>query len=155
MTAIISYPKSTAVLSWVLTLLTQYHISLVPALSSNQLSIYWDDFRPTFPEWCQKNSSIHVPYILQRAAWSFLSNSTYFYVPPPKKNTSISKKESDKLFLQIRLIKNKKILHRNSAISWWLRSAPIYSRGIGLPRWLSGKEYTCQCRRHRRWEFDP
>ena len=25
----------------------------------------------------------------------------------------------------------------------------------GLPRWLSGKEPTCQCRRHRRPEFDP
>ena len=25
----------------------------------------------------------------------------------------------------------------------------------GLPRWLSGKESTCQCRRHQRGEFDP
>ena len=25
----------------------------------------------------------------------------------------------------------------------------------GLPRWLSGKESGCQCRRHRRCEFDP
>ena len=25
----------------------------------------------------------------------------------------------------------------------------------GLPRWLSCKEPTCQCRRHRRPEFDP
>ena len=25
----------------------------------------------------------------------------------------------------------------------------------GLHRWLSGKESTCQCRRHRRWGFDP
>ena len=25
----------------------------------------------------------------------------------------------------------------------------------GLPRWLSGKEFTCQCRRHRRLRFDP
>ena len=24
----------------------------------------------------------------------------------------------------------------------------------GLPRWLSGKEFTCQCRRHRRCGFD-
>ena len=24
-----------------------------------------------------------------------------------------------------------------------------------LPRWLNGKESTCQCRRHRRHEFDP
>ena len=26
---------------------------------------------------------------------------------------------------------------------------------LGLPRWLSGKESTCQCRRHRRHGFDP
>ena len=45
--------------------------------------------------------------------YNFFSNSTYFYVPQPKNNTSVSKKESDKLFLQIRLIKNKKPLHRN------------------------------------------
>ena len=25
----------------------------------------------------------------------------------------------------------------------------------GLPRWLSGKESACQCRRHRRHEFHP
>ena len=25
----------------------------------------------------------------------------------------------------------------------------------GLPWWLSGKEYACQCRRHRRRGFDP
>ena len=25
----------------------------------------------------------------------------------------------------------------------------------GLPRWLSGKEPACQCRRHRRCGFDP
>ena len=25
----------------------------------------------------------------------------------------------------------------------------------GLPRWLNGKESGCQCRRHRRCEFDP
>ena len=26
---------------------------------------------------------------------------------------------------------------------------------MGLPRWLSGKEFTWQCRRHRRHGFDP
>jgi len=25
----------------------------------------------------------------------------------------------------------------------------------GLPRWCSGKEFACQCRRHKRHEFDP
>ena len=28
-------------------------------------------------------------------------------------------------------------------------------RGQGLPRWCSGKEFTCQCRRHKRHGFDP
>jgi len=26
---------------------------------------------------------------------------------------------------------------------------------VGLPRWLSGKESACQCRRHRRQGYDP
>ena len=26
---------------------------------------------------------------------------------------------------------------------------------LGLPRWLSGKESTCQCRRNRRHRFNP
>ena len=26
---------------------------------------------------------------------------------------------------------------------------------LGLPRWLSGKEFTCQCKRSRRHRFDP
>jgi len=26
---------------------------------------------------------------------------------------------------------------------------------LGLPRWLSGKEFAYQCGRHRRYEFDP
>ena len=26
---------------------------------------------------------------------------------------------------------------------------------IGLPRWCNGKEYACQCRRHKRRGFDP
>ena len=28
-------------------------------------------------------------------------------------------------------------------------------RRMGLPRWLSGKEPACQCRRYKRCEFDP
>ena len=26
---------------------------------------------------------------------------------------------------------------------------------VRLPRWLSGKEYSCKCRRHKRCGFDP
>ena len=29
------------------------------------------------------------------------------------------------------------------------------STSTRLPRWLSGKEFACQCRRHRRWGFNP
>ena len=25
----------------------------------------------------------------------------------------------------------------------------------GFPKWLSGKESACQCRRHKRYGFDP
>ena len=31
------------------------------------------------------------------------------------------------------------------SVSWWL----------GLPRWCNGKESSCQCRRHRRYSFNP
>ena len=30
-----------------------------------------------------------------------------------------------------------------------------YYSYLGLPRWLSGKESACQCRRRRRYRFDP
>ena len=33
------------------------------------------------------------------------------------------------------------------------QDAPISNQGF--PRWLSGKESACQCRRHKRHEFDP
>ena len=39
---------------------------------------------------------------------------------------------------------------------WWL--LPMFATSVlslGLPRWLSGKEPTCQCKRCRRQEFDP
>ena len=31
----------------------------------------------------------------------------------------------------------------------------VLSKMLGLPRWLSGKVYACQCRRLRRLGFDP
>ena len=40
----------------------------------------------------------------------------------------------------------------------WLKSLVLgiwYSQLCRLPRWLSGKESTCQCRSHRRPGFDP
>ena len=33
----------------------------------------------------------------------------------------------------------------------WPVLLPIH----GLPRWCNGKEFACQCRRHRRCRFDP
>ena len=32
---------------------------------------------------------------------------------------------------------------------------PTWSWWIGLPKWLSGKEFVCQWRRHQRHGFDP
>ena len=34
----------------------------------------------------------------------------------------------------------------------WVLEAPMELRG--LPRWCAGKESACQCRRHKRHEFD-
>ena len=39
--------------------------------------------------------------------------------------------------------------------SSWFYVCIIVVMPMGLPRWLSGKEYTLPCRRHRRHEFDP
>ena len=36
--------------------------------------------------------------------------------------------------------------------TWWQTFYSVLVPCQGLPRWLSGKECTCQCRRHR---FDP
>ena len=36
-----------------------------------------------------------------------------------------------------------------------VRIAQVYQMLTRLPRWLSGKESACQCRRCRRWGFDP
>ena len=30
----------------------------------------------------------------------------------------------------------------------------LYCINMWLPRWPSDKELTCQCRRHKRWEFN-
>ena len=34
-------------------------------------------------------------------------------------------------------------------------SWPLACGILGLPRWCSGKESTCQYKRHRRWRFNP
>ena len=42
--------------------------------------------------------------------------------------------------------------------SKWLVSVSVYRPSTvreGLPRWLSGKDSACQCRRSRRHGFDP
>ena len=36
-----------------------------------------------------------------------------------------------------------------------LSFAKYYPDILELPRWCRGKEFVCQCRRHRRYEFDP
>ena len=39
-----------------------------------------------------------------------------------------------------------------TCVDWVLISRPCIEKKIGLLRWLSGKDYVCQCRRHG---FDP
>ena len=39
---------------------------------------------------------------------------------------------------------------------WAVKSRTLHTCLVNrLPRWLSGKESVCQCRRHKRHEFDP
>ena len=44
-------------------------------------------------------------------------------------------------------------------IQLWLErqafNSSVFSFAKGLPWWLSGKEFACQCRRHKRHVFDP
>ena len=47
-----------------------------------------------------------------------------------------------------------------SSSSWWSSGYDSWfssrlPRFKGLPSWLRGKEFTCQCRRHKRHQFDP
>ena len=49
---------------------------------------------------------------------------------------------------------------KNAGTDWWwfLSLWIVNSKSAthsGLPRWLSGKEHACQCRRHRRHGFNP
>ena len=45
----------------------------------------------------------------------------------------------------------RKTLYLFNFVNHFLKSLEL---GIWLPRWLSGKEFACQCRRHRRCGFD-
>ena len=38
---------------------------------------------------------------------------------------------------------------------WWFGPLKLLPLRSGLPRCLSGKESTCQCKRHRTFDFDP
>ena len=54
-----------------------------------------------------------------------------------------------------------------TCVDWVLISRPCIEKKIGLLRWLSGKDYVCQCRRHgfnpwvrkipwrRKWQLTP
>ena len=44
---------------------------------------------------------------------------------------------------------------QNSFTSNIIMGFGFWVMGFGLPKWLSGKESTCQCRRRRRHGFDP
>ena len=56
------------------------------------------------------------------------------------------------------------VFSRLTTLHFWIECVCVYSTCIfvctymcvyGIPRWLSGKEYACQCRRHKRRGFDP
>ena len=47
---------------------------------------------------------------------------------------------------------NKLIKFSETQFPYNLSTARVFIR---LPRWLSGKESACQCRKHRRYGFDP
>ena len=40
-------------------------------------------------------------------------------------------------------------------LAFYYLSIYLYHMWCVLPRWCIGKEFTCQCRRHRRLRFDP
>ena len=42
----------------------------------------------------------------------------------------------------------------NGHMSTWVHT-PLLVVSLGLPRWCSGRESACQCRRHRRCGFNP
>ena len=75
------------------------------------------------------------------------------HVPRPSINCSpykqkIGKKEKE-IFKQ-RVVSS--LWGGGMAWHWVLLLPP---RDLGLPRWLGGKESSCQCRRHRSCEFSP
>ena len=45
--------------------------------------------------------------------------------------------------------------HSQSEQRAFNKELQIGKRWLGAPRWLSGKEPACQCRRHRRLGFNP
>ena len=51
-------------------------------------------------------------------------------------------------------MKNSKLNNDYKLYRNWINEINYYMAGnmmaVGLPRWCSGKEYACQCRRHRR-----
>ena len=63
--------------------------------------------------------------------------------------------------LKFRYYKNFKYLNnlpyswKNIYISNLFPVIDWYLEMEGLPRWYSGKESACQCRRRKRWGFDP
>ena len=45
--------------------------------------------------------------------------------------------------------------HKESDMTEWFHFTSLHVFWMGLPRWLSGKEFTFQCRRGRKCGFDP
>ena len=82
-------------------------------------------------------------------AWYVFFHLFSFNLPAPLNLKCISGRQcvvSSLLFLRI--------------LAYWVKCLVThiqlpYKVRFGLPRWLSGKESTCQCRRLRRCKFDP
>ena len=66
--------------------------------------------------------------------------------------------EADSMLLHnnniVIIINNNMIIPMNCDWRFLQSSLPDAADSIRLPRWHSGKEPTCQCRRHKRWRFD-
>lgn len=117
MTAIISYPKNIPMLSWNLRAIPA-HISSIGYRLCQIINcpytgpVCWD-FRSTPSRWCWKNSSIHGSIHTVQSCFIMFFSFYVFLCISTKKEHLNSKVWSNKLFLHIRLIKNRKHFQRN------------------------------------------
>ena len=92
-------------------------------------------------------------YCLPLSTGWLSENRSHLSIPP--KSVSV-------FFIQLQWAEKAKILASNNTrqsilicLSENRRVIEFSEALLGLPKWLSGKESACQCRRRRRQEFDP